>query len=83
MHVTDPAGQRFTYRILEGDSALSSGTRLIDPSDLWVLRSDPLNMGEGTYLTLISCHPRFSAAQRIIAFGELVGRDEIRRQRDE
>lgn len=72
VHVTDPAGERFTYRILEGDADVSPGVRLISPSDLWVLNRDPLSRGEGTYLTLVSCHPRFSAAQRIVAFGELV-----------
>jgi sortase A len=72
VHVTDPAGERFTYRILEGDSMVSPGVRIIGPSDLWVLNSDPLGMGDGRYITLLSCHPRFSAAQRIVAFGELV-----------
>lgn len=72
VHVTNPSGERFTYRILEGDDAVSAGTRLIRPDDLWVLNRDPLQRGDGTYLTLISCHPRFSAAQRIVAFGELV-----------
>lgn len=72
VHVTDPSGQRFTYRILEGDDAVSPGVRLIRPDDLWVLNRDPLQRGDGTYITLISCHPRFSAAQRIVAFGELV-----------
>ncbi len=72
VHVTDPSGQRFTYRILEGDEAVSPGVRLIQPTDLWVLNRDPLQRGDGTYITLISCHPRFSAAQRIVAFGELV-----------
>jgi sortase A len=72
VHVTDTSGQEFTYRILEGNSDVSPGARLVGPSDLWVLNSDPLGMGDGTYLTLISCHPRFSAAQRIIVFGELI-----------
>lgn len=72
VHVTDPSGERFTYRILDGDSAVSPGARIIGPSDLWVLNNDPLQRGRGTYLTLISCHPRFSAAQRIVAFGELI-----------
>ena len=72
VHVTDPSGERFTYRILEGNSDVSDGVRIIGPSDLWVLNRDPLGLGDGTYLTLISCHPRFSAAQRIVAFGELV-----------
>ena len=72
VHVTEPSGRRATYRILAGDSDVSPGVRIIAPDDLWVLNRDPLNQGEGTYLTLISCHPRFSAAQRIVAFGELV-----------
>ena len=72
VHVTDPAGERFTYRILEGSSEVSPGVRIIGPSELWVLNSDPLGLGRGTYITLLSCHPRFSAAQRIVAFGELV-----------
>lgn len=72
VHVTDPAGERFTYRILEGNSDVSPGARIVGPSDLWVLNNDPLGLGQGRYLTLISCHPRFSAAQRIVAFGELV-----------
>lgn len=72
VHVTDPSGERFTYRILEGDSEVSDGARIIRPDDLWVLRPDPLDLGSSTYITLISCHPRFSAANRIVAFGELV-----------
>ena len=75
VHVTDPSGERFTYRIMEGNSDVSPGVRLISPSDLWVLNNDPLSMGQGRYITLISCHPRFSAAQRIVAFGELVEAD--------
>lgn len=72
VHVTDTAGQRHTYEILEGNSTVSDGVRLVGPSDLWVLDRDPLDRGDGRYLTLISCHPRFSNAQRIIVFGELV-----------
>lgn len=72
VHVTDTDGDRHTYEILEGDSDVSDGVRLVGPSDLWVLDHDPLDRGDGRYLTLISCHPRFSNAQRIIAFGELV-----------
>lgn len=72
VHVTNPAGERFTYRIMEGPSDVSPAAYIVGPSDLWVLNRDPLGLGDGNYLTLISCHPRFSAAQRIIVFGELV-----------
>jgi sortase A len=76
VHATDTTGRRFTYRVLEGDSEVSPGARVVQPDELWVLGSDPLDMGAGNYITLISCQPRFSAAQRIVVFGELVnGRD--------
>ena len=73
VHATDTTGRRFTYRVLEGDSDVSPGAYVVQPDDLWVLGSDPLDRGEGNYITLISCQPRFSAAQRIIVFGELIG----------
>ncbi len=44
---------RFTYRV--------SGTQVVKPSDNWVL--DPT---EDNRLTLTTCHPRYSAAQRLI-----------------
>ena len=67
-----PVASTDTYRIMEGPSDVSPAAYIVGPSDLWVLNRDPLGLGDGNYLTLISCHPRFSAAQRIIVFGELV-----------
>lgn len=72
VHATTPTGETFTYRILEGNSDVSPGARIVGKSDLWVLNNDPLGLGEGNYITLLSCHPRFSSAQRIVAFGELI-----------
>lgn len=61
--VTDRAGQRFTYRVTE--------QRVVPPSDGSVLGADPLGAGR-PLLTLTTCNPRFSNAQRLIVFAELV-----------
>ena len=45
---------------------------VVRPSDAWVVESDPQDLG-GAWLTLTTCHPRFSNAQRLIVFAELVG----------
>ena len=63
VHVTDRSGQRHVYRVLE--------QRIVTPSDHWVLAPDPLGRDAGL-LTLTTCHPRFSARQRLIVFAELV-----------
>jgi sortase A len=43
------------------------GLCVVKPTDLWV--TEPL---EGAWLTLTTCHPKFSARQRLIVFAELV-----------
>lgn len=63
IHVTDRSGQRWVYALTE--------TRIVSPEESWVLESDPLGTGAPT-ITLTTCHPRYSARQRLIAFGELV-----------
>ena len=42
-------------------------TRIVAPTDVWVA-----GPRRGAWLTLTTCHPRFSAAQRLIVFAELV-----------
>lgn len=64
IHVTGRDGERHTYRV--------AGQQVVAPSDVWVLDPDPLGSGNPT-LTLTTCHPRFSAAQRLVVFAELVG----------
>jgi sortase A len=63
VRVTDRAGRRHVYEIAEQTVVL--------PGESWVLGEDPLDTGRPT-LTLTTCHPRFSAAKRLIVFGELV-----------
>jgi sortase A len=64
IHVVDRTGTEWVYAYRE--------QRIVSPRDTWVVGEDPLETGEPT-ITLTTCHPRFSAAQRLIAFGELVG----------
>ncbi len=44
------------------------GLCVVKPTDLWV--TEPRS---GAWLTLTTCHPRFSSRQRLIVFAELVG----------
>ena len=41
--------------------------RIVKPSALWVT-----NPRDGAWLTLTTCHPKFSARQRLIVFAEMV-----------
>ena len=64
IHVVDRDGQEWVYAYVE--------QRVVTPTDTWVVdEPDPLALGAPT-VTLTTCHPRFSAAQRLIAWGELV-----------
>ena len=64
VHVVDRAGARWVYTVTE--------ERIVAPTDVWVVGDDPLGTGE-PLLTLTTCHPRFSAAQRLIVFATLTG----------
>jgi sortase A len=56
--LTMPYG-RFTYRV--------ESSRIVDPSAIWVTERGR------DRLVLTSCHPPFSAAQRIVVFARLAG----------
>lgn len=58
--VTDLIGRRFTY--------LVTGQKIVTPQDSWVV--DTIDPTRAT-LTLTTCHPEFSARQRLIVFAEL------------
>ncbi len=62
IHVIDRAGERFVYEV--------ASSEVVSPHDGWVLGEDPLETGRPT-LTLTTCHPRFSAAERLVTFAEL------------
>lgn len=63
VHVTGRDGERHTYRVIR--------QQVVAPTDVWVVGADPLESERPT-LTLTTCHPRFSAAQRLVVFAELV-----------
>jgi sortase A len=65
IHVVDREGVEWVYAYRE--------QRIVQPSDVWVVEDvDPIDLDAPT-ITLTTCHPRTSAAQRLIAWGELVG----------
>jgi sortase A len=76
--VETPQGE-FTYEVMaRGDlwddmdiadrSDPDSGHFIIEPDDSWILDDY-----DDDRITLMACHPKYSAAQRIVVVGELVG----------
>lgn len=63
IHVTGRDGARHVYEVVAEE--------IVGPRDTWVVGRDPLGSGEAV-MTLTTCHPRFSAAQRLVVFAELV-----------
>lgn len=61
--VTARTGKQYTYRVRTQE--------IVAPGDTWVIQPDPLETGKKT-LTLTTCNPRFSNAERLIVFAELV-----------
>ena len=64
IHLMDRDGVEWVYAYRE--------QRTVDPTSTWVVGDDPLGTGE-PMITLTTCHPRGSAAQRLVVFGELTG----------
>jgi sortase A len=58
----------FTYEVVTDDASSAAGHRIVDPTDVWVLD----DVGDNR-LTLTSCHPEYSARQRIVVVARLVG----------
>jgi sortase A len=56
----------FTYKVFDDVGDLS-GHRIVKPTDTWVLN----DFGDNR-LTLTACHPKYSAAQRIVVVGRRV-----------
>lgn len=63
IHVVDRAGNHWVYDFRD--------LEVVAPSDVWVLDDDPTGAGGDGWLTLTTCHPRFSARQRLVAFASL------------
>ena len=58
-----------TYEVIghTGDDGSERGYFIVDPTDVWVLDQEGENR-----LTLTSCHPKYSARQRIIVTARLI-----------
>ena len=63
IHVIDRQGREWTYAYVE--------QVVVAPQDIEVVYPDPRGTGAPT-ITLTTCHPRGSARERLIAFGELI-----------
>ncbi|WP_084195813.1 class E sortase [Streptosporangium amethystogenes] len=64
--VVDAREARYTYRV--------TGRRVVDPTELGVIAPVPDQPGKTptrATITLSTCHPRYSAAQRLVVFGAL------------
>lgn len=80
----------FTYRVLgdKADGSFTQGTlegipgrEIVDPSDIQVVAPVPDHVGETpsrAMITLTTCHPKFSAHQRMIIHGVLEGKPRPR-----
>lgn len=70
--VVETADSWFVYRVLgPGDSV--PGQRIVSPSDVSVIAPTPGGPPTGAYLTLTTCHPEYSARQRLIVHAVLEG----------
>lgn len=65
----DTAIGTHVYEVREppGECRTEEGLCVVKPTDLWVLEPR-----EGAWLTLTTCHPKFSSRRRLIVFAELV-----------
>ncbi|MFF3437878.1 class E sortase [Streptosporangium sp. NPDC002721] len=69
--VIDAREARYTYRV--------TGKRVVDPTEIGVVAPVPGLPGREptrALITLSTCHPEYSAAQRLIVSGELEGREK-------
>jgi sortase A len=64
IYVTDRQGTQWVYSVVRQE--------IVSPHAERVLKPDPLGTGRPT-LTLTTCHPRFSNAQRLVVFAQLQG----------
>jgi sortase A len=61
-------GDRITFHMPKEDCVYSvTGTQIVKPTDVWV--TDPTTTPT---VTLIACHPKHSAAERIVVKGKLI-----------
>ena len=74
--VVETADSWFVYRVL-GPAEQVPGQQVVSPSDVSVIAPTPGGPADGSptgaYLTLTTCHPEYSARQRLIVHAVLEG----------
>lgn len=83
--VVETASHWFVYRVLgdpatgsfTGDASGIPGQRIVRPTDVDVISPTPggpaSGPADGAYLTLTTCHPKYSAQQRLVVHARLDG----------
>jgi len=74
--VVETADSWFVYRVLVQDAGGIPGLQVVAPTDVGVIAPTPDAPGtaaSGSYLTLTTCHPEYSARQRLIVHAVLDG----------
>ena len=64
VHLLDDHGREWVYTFV--------ASAVVDPDEVWVLADDALGHVRD-FVTLTTCHPRFSASRRLVVWAELVG----------
>ena len=74
--VVETADSWFVYRVL-GPAEQVPGQQVVSPSDVSVIAPSPNGPPDGApsgaYLTLTTCHPKYSAQQRLVIHARLDG----------
>ncbi len=75
--VVETATSWYVYRVLDTPGLGVPGQQVVDPSDVSVIAPTPAGPADGpasgAYLTLTTCHPEYSARQRLIVHAQLDG----------
>jgi sortase A len=75
--VVETATSWYVYRVLDTPGLGVPGQQVVDPSDVSVIAPTPAGPPEGpasgAYLTMTTCHPEYSARQRLIVHAQLDG----------
>ena len=67
LDLLDPGSQIFVETLLGVHTFEVVETRIVQPTEVWVA-----TQWDGGWLTLTTCHPKHSAAQRLVVFAQLV-----------
>jgi sortase A len=90
--VVETADSWFVYRVLgdaqsgefAGDPSGIPGQQIVSPGDVDVIAPTPGAADDapasGAYLTLTTCHPKYSAQQRLIVHARLDGTGTLKTQ---